>query len=405
MAYLVNQYPGISHTFIRREILALEAQGLEVTRFALRGWADRITDVADEAERQKTRYVLGAGALALLTGCLRALLISPARFGSACGAMWRMSRGGDRPLPYYLIYLVEAALLAKWLQQSRVQHLHAHFGTNSTAVALLASRLSGVGFSFTVHGPEEFDKPAAISLTQKVEASRFVVAISSYGRSQIYRWLSREQWTKVKVVHCGLDRSFGESTTADTARDSGDDFVCVGRICEQKGQLLLVEAMALLKDRGIDARLVLAGDGPMRSIVEARASQLGVQDRIRITGWIGGPQVRAELLGARVMALPSFAEGLPVVIMEAMALRRPVLSTYVAGIPELVVPGETGWLVPAGDVQALADAMARCLQLDEGRWREMGEAARARSLARHSIDTEASKLRQHFADAATEAEA
>jgi colanic acid/amylovoran biosynthesis glycosyltransferase len=399
VAYLINQYPGISHTFIRREILALEAAGTSVARFAVRGWSAQLTDPADEKERTRTRYLLRGGVFPLVWASLRSLLTQPARFLAAFGAMLRLSRGGDRSLPYYVIYLAEAALLAQWLRAAGAQHLHAHFGTNPAAVAQLASHLSGIGYSFTVHGPDEFDKPAAISLERKVDGSKFVVAISSYGRSQIFRWIDRHQWHKVKVVHCGLDQSFHAHLPAPgTEVSPRSDFVCVGRICEQKGQLLLVEALALLSRRGTRCTLVLAGDGPMRSLVEAHARELGVEQQVRITGWIGGEQVRAELLDARVMVLPSFAEGLPVVIMEAMALRRPVISTYVAGIPELVVPGMTGWLVPAGDVEALADTLASSLQVPPGRWSEMGAAARERVLERHSIDTEAAKLCRHFAE-------
>lgn len=402
VAYLINQYPGISHTFIRREILALEAAGVAVSRFAMRGWADKMADPADELERNRTRYVLQGGVGAVLIACFLLLLTRPGAWLGALADAFRLSRGGDRPLPYYAIYFGEATLLSRWIQSAGVQHLHAHFGTNSAAVAMLASRITGIGFSFTVHGPEEFDKPAAISLTEKVDAARFVVAISSYGRSQIFRWIDRLQWPKIKVVHCGLDEAFHAQLAAPQAEATPQaDFVCVGRLCEQKGQLLLVEALARLSQRGKRCSLVLAGDGPMRGVVEARARELGVQDQIRITGWIGGGQVRAELLGARVMVLPSFAEGLPVVIMEAMALRRPVVSTFVAGIPELVLPGQTGWLVPAGDVEALADALDSSMKLPEAQWREMGSAARHRVLERHSIDTEAGKLRQHFIDAVT----
>jgi colanic acid/amylovoran biosynthesis glycosyltransferase len=399
VAYLVNQYPSVSHTFIRREILALEASGTPVRRFAMRGWSDELADPADQRELDETRYLLRGGPLPLLWATLVMLLGRPGRFFGAVAATLSMSRGRDRPWPFYLIYLAEAALLARWLEESGCEHLHAHFGTNPAAVALLASRLSGIGYSFTVHGPEEFDRPTAISLKRKVEESRFVVAISSYGRSQIYRWIDREHWPKVKVVHCGLDDAFHRPRATDDGTGLGADFVCVGRICEQKGQLLLLEAIARLRERGITSQLVLAGDGPMRSLVEARARELGVESQLRITGWIGGDQVRRELLGARVMVLPSFAEGLPVVIMEAMALRRPVISTYVAGIPELVIPGRTGWLVPAGDVESLTQSLALGLQTSEDSWRAMGEAARARVLERHSIAVEAAKLRRHFTEA------
>ena len=397
IAYFTNQYPKVSHSFIRREILALEAQGVQVHRFALRGWADAVADPADTQEQQRTRYVLRGGLGPLAVAALRVAASSPARFGQA---LWRALRVGwraDRPLPMHLVYLAEACQLLPWLHECGAEHVHAHFGTNSAEVAMLVHALGGPGYSFTVHGPEEFDKPQALHLAAKMQAARFVVAISSYGRSQLYRWLPVSQWHKVQVVHCGVDQAFHDVPAQPVPQ--APRLVCVGRLCEQKGQLLLVQALALLKRRGVVCELVLAGDGEMRPQVEAEMARHGLQAQVRITGWIASDQVREELLAARALVLPSFAEGLPVVIMEAMALRRPVLSTYVAGIPELVQPGRTGWLFPAGDVAALAEEMEQCLCAPVAQLEAMGEAGRERVLARHDVDTESAKLlalfRQH----------
>ncbi|MGB6488159.1 MAG: glycosyltransferase, partial [Steroidobacteraceae bacterium] len=197
-------------------------------------------------------------------------------------------------------------------------------------------------------------------------------------------------WPKVQVVHCGIEPGFYE--VAGTGAAQLPRLVCVGRLCEAKGQLLLVEAAARMAARGVPFELVLAGDGPMRGELEAQIRNRGLAGRIRITGWISSADVRREILAARAMVLPTFAEGLPVVIMEAMSLRRPVLSTYVAGIPELVRPGRTGWLFPAGSVDELVKAMEECLSSSAETLQAMGEAARETALARHSIETEAAKL-------------
>jgi glycosyltransferase involved in cell wall biosynthesis len=172
--------------------------------------------------------------------------------------------------------------------------------------------------------------------------------------------------------------------------------VCVGRICEQKGQLLLVEAARRLIAQGVDFELVLAGDGEMRGDIETFARSHNLQGRVRITGWLSSQQVRDEILAARALVLPSFAEGLPVVIMEAMALRRPIISTFVCGIPELVTTGEHGWLVPAGDVETLMHAMRACLDTPSQILSRMGEAAHKRALARHQIDKQAAQLAELF---------
>jgi glycosyltransferase involved in cell wall biosynthesis len=281
-----------------------------------------------------------------------------------------------------------------WMAQFGARHVHAHFGTNSAEVVMLARMLGGPPYSFTVHGPEEFDKAESLKLRDKVKHAAFAVAISSYGRSQLYRWVDYADWPKVKVVHCGLEHAFYHVPAAPM--QLVPRVVCVGRLCEQKGQLLLVNAVSRLAHSGIDLELVLAGDGEMRAEIEQLIHKLQVQDKIRITGWISSEQVKEEILASRALVLPSFAEGLPVVIMEAMALRRPVISTYVAGIPELVRPGEDGWLCPAGDVEALVEALKDLLSMPFNMLQEMGDIAHARVIERHAIDVEARKLAQLF---------
>ncbi|HUN59614.1 MAG TPA: glycosyltransferase family 4 protein [Candidatus Binataceae bacterium] len=394
IAYLVNQYPMVSHSFIRREILALERRGVEVVRIAVRGWDAEIVDEEDHLERKRTRYVLRDGASALMLAAMRTLLTQPGRFIRALALAWRMSRRGENPLPLHLIYLAEACRIEPWLRDADVQHLHAHFGTNPAEVAMLVHTLGGPQWSFTVHGPEEFDKPEFIGLRQKVLDSAFVVSISSYGRSQLYRWVDHPHWPKVKVVHCGLEPGFCNASIC--APSAAPRLVCIGRLCEQKGQLLLVEATRRLVANGTDFNLILVGDGEMRTEIESLVARYHLEDKVLITGFLSGDRVRQELLAARAFVLPSFAEGLPVVIMEAMALRRPIISTYVAGIPELVQPGKHGWLVPAGDVDALVCAMQACLDTPVGKLEVMGEAAHDRVMARHKIDTSAARLYDLF---------
>lgn len=395
IAYFVNQYPKVSHSFIRREILALERQGLEVTRLALRGWNEQPIDPADIEEQSKTFYVLRGGWRGLSGALLGQVVRTPLAFLKALATAWRMSRGSDRSLPYHLVYLAEACRVLTHLRGNPVRHIHAHFGTNSAEVVMLARLMGGPAYSFTVHGPEEFDQPAALHLREKIESAAFVVAVSSYGRSQLYRWVAHRHWSRIQVVHCGLDKDFHNDAEAVPLNDT-PRLVCVGRLCEQKGQIILVEAARILRDKGVPFELVLAGDGEMRTEIEKLVNRHGLQQQIRITGWISGQQVRQEMQAARAMVLPSFAEGLPVVIMEAMVLERPVVSTTVAGIPELVRDGVDGWLVAPGDVDALASALIDVLQSNVSQLQEMGRHGRLRVNARHHIDVEASKLVQLF---------
>lgn len=393
VAYLINQYPKVSHSFIRREILALEALGASVLRVASRGWNDAVVDPADEEERRKTHYLLQQGA-PLLAATLRVFLDSPRRFLQAMRCAIGMARMSPRPWPVHLAYLVQACRLRELARSEGVAHVHAHFGTNGAEVAMLCRRLGGPPYSFTVHGPEEFDMPAGLHLGEKVGDAAFVAAISSFGRSQLYRWIPHAQWPKVNVVRCAVDDAFtqGRQEAAPASRM----VVCVGRLCEQKGQLLLLNAAREMARRGEDFQLVLAGDGEMRPELERLIDAYALRDRVRITGWVSGQQVRALLLESRALILPSFAEGLPVVIMEAMALGRPVISTSIAGIPELLRDGREGWLVPAGDCGALVQAWTELLRTDAARLEAMGSSARERVARRHSAAGGARKLMQLF---------
>ena len=388
VTYFINQYPKVSHSFIRREILALERLGMQVQRIALRGWDEVLPDPVDQSELAKTRHVLRRGALSLLLPAARVFLSTPSRFLSALRVAVRLSGQTDHRLLHHLVSVLEACVALRWVRDYGSRHVHAHFGTNSTEVAMYMRILGGPPFSFTAHGPREFIGPLA--LDEKLQHARFAVAISSFGRSQIYMRTHYADWPKVHVVHCGVDREFYREAPASSHASRG--LLCIGRLSEAKGQMLLLDAVARLIARGVDVTLTIAGDGPMRPALEQLIDAHGLGKRVRITGWISSEQVRAELIAARALVLPSFAEGLPVVIMEAMSLRKPVLTTYVAGIPELVQHGVNGWLFPAGSSEAIETAIEDCLARSTQDLERMGNAGFARVLENHSIDTEAARL-------------
>jgi glycosyltransferase involved in cell wall biosynthesis len=398
IAYLVNQYPQVSHTFIRREILALEKMGIRIKRIAVRGWDDRtLVDAEDLAEREKTRYVLKGGLASLFMEALRFAVRQPGRFLSALGAAISMSRGSIRPLPYHLIWVAQACLIKRWIEESGAEHLHAHFGTNPAEIACLVRVLGGPTYSFTIHGRNELDGAPRLHFPRKVESAAFVVAVSAYCRSQIMREVSYRDWEKLKVVHCGLTADYFENQIP--APTDQVVFLIVGRLSPEKGHLILLDAFASVSVDHPEVTLVIAGDGPMRLDIKERIADLGLSYAVRFTGWIDATQVRSEIDAATVLVQPSLIEGLPVVIMEAMARKRAVISTYVAGIPELVVPGETGWLVPAGDTAAMANAMREAVVAAPETLRDMGDAGLERAKDRHSVAIEAEKLARLFDEA------
>ncbi|MCB4457441.1 glycosyltransferase [Leisingera sp. McT4-56] len=397
IAYVLNTYPQPSHSFIRRELQALEQQGAAVLRLAMRPSDTALADPGDQAEASRTEYVLKAGPGRLLAALVQEALAAPRRFSKALALAFQLARASDKGVLRHLIYLGEAAHVKQRCAAEGVQHMHAHFGTNSAAVAMLAHVLGGPAYSFTVHGPEEFDAPHALSLGEKISRAAFTVAVSSFGKSQLSRWAPFGKWDSLKVVHCGIE----PERFADPAPLPGGALrlAAIGRFVEQKGQMVLVRAMAQLVEKIPDVHLALIGDGGMRPDLEAAIADHGLQQNITLTGWLAEDGVRRELARAHALVMPSFAEGLPMVVMEAMAAARPVIATYIAGTPELVVPGQTGWLVPAGDEAALAEAVLQLAKTPPDQRAEMGQAGRARVLERHDSAKEAARLAAHVRQA------
>ena len=393
IAYFTNYYPGVSHTFIRREIRAMEALGVTVFRYALRP-DENVLDPEDIREKAQTRYILSAGAGELFRCWIAMLLTQPKAAARVIRQVLKMGWYSDRGFLRHLIYMAEAAVLARWCRRDAIQHIHAHFATNPATIAMFAGQLSGIPYSFTAHGPDDFDKAAWISLDIKLEHAAFAVCVSAFGRSQLMRWSRPDQWRKIAIVHCGLDSSFFDEAVQHPPRIPR--LVCVGRLCVDKGQIVLVAAARRLHNAGIHCEIVLAGDGPMRHPIEDAIRQAGLQGEITITGWVSGERVKAEIAAARALVLPSFAENLPVVIMEALALGRPVISTYVAAIPELVQPGKTGWLVSPSDEIALAAAMREALEAPIEQLATMGAKGHSHVVEHHDALREAAKLNTLF---------
>jgi colanic acid/amylovoran biosynthesis glycosyltransferase len=325
--------------------------------------------------------ILDVGALGLLVAMARAFAAAPGRFVRAVGLALRIGWRSERGVLRNLIYLAEACVLFLDCRSKAVDHVHAHFGTNSAAVAMLCRTIGGPSYSFTVHGPEEFDKSDLLHLRDKIERAAFVVAVSSFGRSQLYRHCGHPFWPRIHVVHCGVDSSFLNAAPAPIGPEPR--LVSVGRLSEQKGQLLLMEALGELNRRGHDFQLTLLGDGELRGEVERAIARHQLGAKVHLAGWADEDTVRAAIAGARALILPSFAEGLPVVIMEALALGRPVVATYIAGIPELVEAGKNGWLVPAGSVPDLVKALEEVLAASPQQLNAMGAAGRVSVRQRH----------------------
>jgi glycosyltransferase involved in cell wall biosynthesis len=389
----MNSYPIASTTFIRREIHALEEIGVQVERFAVRTWAEELVDPRDVEERDRTKYLLTGNTFGLFGSFVKELVINPRGLFRGLRAAYGLWRAAGESFVKHAAYLLEAVSLRQRMAASDVQHVHVHFGTNATTVAMLSRIMGGSTYSFTAHGPNEFVEPFRSSYDLKVHNAAFVAAISNFCRVQLARIAGMECWNKIKIVPCALD--LREFETSPEGTNESQQLVCIGRLCPEKAQTLFPDAVAPLSDEFPNLKIVLVGGGETREEVERKIATLGLERHFELLGWCSNQEVRARLSSARAMLLPSFAEGLPVSIMEAFALGKPVISTYIAGIPELV-DSSCGWIIPAGNVPALTAALRDCLTRDENELKTMGNVGRSRVEARHDIQRSARLLREGF---------
>jgi glycosyltransferase involved in cell wall biosynthesis len=394
LAYLCNRYPAISHTFILGEILALRRLGAAIATISLRR-SDRghLLAPVDQAEFATTHAILPVRPWTLAALHLRALARQPRRYLGTLAQALRLGRGTARGSLWQLFYFAEAVLVWERCRRERLRHIHAQFTSPSTDVAMLAARLGdGNGpwsFSFAAHGTDILTGDQGL-LAEKVRRASFVICVSDFGRSQLMGLVEQEHWPKLHVVRCGIDTERFRSA-ATRARTDPVRLLAVGRLHPVKGHAILLEALRLLLDEGVSVALTLVGDGPLRASLERRAAELGVGNAVTFAGNVGQDAILDFYEAADVFCLPSFGEGIPVVLMEAMAMRLPVVASGVMGIPELVDDGLNGLLVPPGRPDRLAAALGRLIDEPALR-RELGESGRAKVADQHDSARNAEAL-------------
>lgn len=396
VAYLVNQYPAVSHSFIRREIAALESAGAAVKRFSIRKPESHLPDLLDQEERSKTKVVLSVSSWRLIASVFWLLAMRPKRFINSLIVALQNVQGSVKDFMRRLAYLAEAAELVRQFELDPIDHLHAHFGTNPAFVARLVFRLGGPSYSFTAHGPDEFDRPEELNLAGKIADARFAVAISNFGQSQMMRWSDPTHWGSIKVVRCGLDDSFLKAEPSPIP--SRPMLCCIARLSSQKGLPILIQAAAIVKKKGVQFEIAVVGDGELRQSLEDELVNYKLQEEVRFLGWKSSAEVQRQITESRALLLPSFGEGLPVVIMEAFSLGRPVIATRIAGIPELVNE-ECGWIVSPGSAVELADAMVEALAAPIARIERLGAEGRSRVRRMHDSRSNALYLKSLIEEA------
>ena len=393
IAYLAGHYPAVSHTFILREVLALKALGVTVAPYSIRSVGPEHLRGPDEKQAAAETVFIQQEARKIwpLLAAQSLIVSRPGAYLATLGLAWRTRTRGLRSLFYQLFYFAEATLLARHMNASGVTHLHSHFAQASTSVAMLAAKLAGIPYSFTLHGPADLDAPKDWHLAEKTAGARFVACISHYARSQVMRFADPAHWDKLEIIHCGVLPALYDRPAPPP--HSGTRLIFVGRLSPVKGLRILLEALPAACAEIPDLHLTIIGDGEDRALLEKMAAPLG--DAVTFTGYQSQQEVADALDGSDILVLPSFAEGVPVVLMEAMAAGKPVICTQVAGVGELVQHGVSGQIVPPGHKQALTDAIVELAQDPEKR-QAMGRAGRAKVIAEFDIAGEAAKLAALF---------
>jgi len=396
IAYLVSKYPDFSHTFILREVLALRQRGLEIEVASINDAPapEKLTQVERE-EVARTFYVKRSGAEGVLRAAWWMLSHNPT--GLLRGLAYAFKLGHEDPFrtARCLFYYLEALLLAKWMHERSITHLHVHFATPAATVGLILTHVAPVTFSMTVHGPDEFYDVSTYFLTEKIEAAKFIVCISYFAQSQLMKLTPGRNWHKFDIARLGVDTS-QFSPRPFRASPAPFQILCVGRLVSAKGQRILIQAVELLLKAGHNLQLQLVGDGPDRIDLENLVTLRGLSEAVSFAGTVNQENIKAFYQNADAFAIASFAEGIPVVLMEAMAMEIPCVATRITGIPELIEDGVDGLLVSPSDTKGMAAAIERLILSSELR-ESLGKAGRQRVQREYELTTSADRLSSVFA--------
>lgn len=397
VGYLTSQYPGTSHTFIRREVAALRALGTEVETFSVR--PPTSSELEDEIVRREADRTFVILSQSLPTFLIAQLAFAFGRPGAYCRTLALALRHrvpGLRAFAMSFVYFAEALVLAQELRRRHITRVHNHFANAGAIVGYLATQALGVPWSFTIHGISETDYPAGLLLRNKIEAAEFVACASYFGRSQAMRLVEPDQWRKLQIVRCGLqlDHLPRLQNTLGKLR-----IICVGRLAAEKGQAGLLQAFAKVVRAVERAELILIGDGPERNLLDSEAEALGISAKVTFAGRKNEQDTLAEIARSDILVLSSFMEGLPVVLMEAMAIGVPVVASRVAGIPELVEDGKTGLLFTPSDWGGLASCLMQ-LMVDPDLRATLASSAQKTIFRKFESKTSALQMQELFAGGA-----
>jgi colanic acid/amylovoran biosynthesis glycosyltransferase len=404
MAYLSAQHPMLSMIFIVREIAQLEQLGFDIEIASVNDSdrpREKLTSV-EAAQADKTYYIKAHGLKGALAAHAHTLFTRPRRY--LRGWRYAMSLAGLdlRALAMQCLYLTEALMLGRWMQRRQLAHVHVHLGSQPATVGLLAKQVFDIGLSITVHGADEFYDAWRQHLAQKVAHADFIVCISNFSRSQLMFVSESRHWHNLLVCRLGIDVTlFQPRPYARTRADEPFHILCVGRLSAAKGQPLLIEAVARLREMGRPVSLDIVGGGVNMPVLQALVQQHGLADVVTLSGPISQDRIREHYQRADCFAMASFAEGVPVVLMEAMSMQIPCVTSHITGIPELITHEQNGLLTPPSNVAGLVEQLDRLIA-DPVLARCLGEAARTQVQMHYDLQGNVAKLAAIFAERVTD---
>jgi len=396
LAYLVSCYPKISETFVLREIRTLRTLGFDIRTASINS-PDHLPNQLTTIEREevaKTYYVKPDGIIGALKAHFYTLFTQPIAYIRGFWFALRLDKWDLKKNLYGFFYFIEAIMIGQWMRRQQCSHLHVHLGTAGATVGLIIKHTFPITFSLTIHGPADFYDIPGYYLPQKILKADFICCISYFTRSQLMAWSPPHCWDKLEVSPLGVDPS---QFIPRPFRQQPEPFeiLCVGRLVPEKGQFILVQAVVHLLTQNRQLRLRIVGDGPDRPGLEKFVKKQEITESIYFEGAVNQDQILAFYKSADIFVLASFAEGLPIVLMEAMSMEIPCITTNITGIPELMINGKEGLLVPASDVETLIKAITLLMDNPDLR-RQIGEAGRKQVLAHYELQHNVEKLAHIF---------
>lgn len=399
IGYLISRYPAYSHTFIQREVEGLREKGLTIFTASINP-TDIPEDSLSPTNREETRqtfYVKNQGVLKALGIFACHFIKNPIKLFKGLFFSLSLAKYDLKRMIFHVFYFVEAVLIYNWMKTNKLNHLHVHFANPASTVAMIASKIFPITFSMTIHGPDEFYDVTSNFLKEKIERAKFIFCISYYTQSQVMRLVNPNFWGKLQVCYLGIDPNKYNPRDKQTPLLSGRpiQILSVGRLSPNKGQRILLEAFKALKQEGKNIQLTLVGDGPDRKELEQWVVKNDLDNVVIFKGALEANLVIDFFKTSDLFALTSFAEGLPVALMEAMAFEIPCITTAINGIPEMIINEKNGLLVPASDINQTIIAVRKAV--DDGAYRKtLGQEARETIVDKFNLSKNIERLSQLF---------